>query len=331
MPGKKTVNLKKFLMDFRTGASEAELMARHGLDKRGLQNMLRVLKERQLVPAEDLEGHRNSPQTRVPSKPTVPLSTSAHESEPDASLAQPEEDQDSQSKCSQCGARVTDIMLTCPECGHVLPGESRWSRMQPERSALSRVPPWLIGCFIALPIAIGMYFAFKHVIIPLSAASIHQRALAVAQPKPVNKAPSPGTTAKKPAQLPVYEQTQLLIGQGILQAVNADFTAFTVTERWYDLPRDGKVALVTQLGAALLASGMNAPFEVKDDSGILGARVNLRTIELLDRYGFAETIERGDTDSSQQHSAEQGTGEVQAPPHLESTGRSDSKRKGIDK
>jgi hypothetical protein len=329
MPGKKTVSLKKFLTDYRTGASEAELMSRHGLDKRGLQKIFRVLEERELVPAATLKGNSASPVHQEPLVPEAPLSTSAPAPETDAFLGQPDQGPDSHSTCSQCGAGVTETMLTCPECGHVLPGETRWSRVQPERTALRRVPPWLVGCFIALPIAIGLYFMFKHVLIPLSTASIHQRVQAVGKTVPTHGKPHPGTTEEKPASLPIYEQVRVLTAQGILQAANADYTAFTVTERWYDISRDAKIALVTQLGTALLASGMTGPFEVKDDSGIPGARVNQRAIELLDRYGFAETIERNDTDSGQPPPATQEADEPPARPDLDSTGQPDSQPTGI--
>ncbi len=202
--------------------------------------------------------------------------------------------------------------------------------MQPEKSFLLRVPPWLIGCVIALPIAIGMYVVFKHVLVPLTAASIHKRAVAIGKPILTHKKPSPATMGEKPAELPVHAQVQLLTDRGILQEVNEDFTAFTVTERWYDLSRDDKVALLTQLGAALLASGMTAPFEIKDDSGIPGARVTSRTIELLDRYGFSETIERGDPDGGQQHPAGQDMELPHPLPKLETTGPSSFEPSGKD-
>jgi len=172
----------------------------------------------------------------------------------------------------------------------------RWSRVQPEKSVRLPVPPWLMGCIMALPLAIGLYVVFKHILIPLSTASIHKRVQTVGKPLPTarNQHPAPAVTNK--AELPILPLTQQFIARGILQAVNADFTAFVVTERWYDLSREDKIAFVRQLAAGLLASGVIAPFEVKDDSGIPGARVNSETIELLDRYGFSETIEREDRD-----------------------------------
>jgi hypothetical protein len=296
MPAKKTVNLKRFLTDFKTGVSDAELMTRHGLDKRGLQKMLRVLEERRLVPTEDIKGSRNSPPLRQPPEPTAPSSVPLPESKPDTSHAQLEDGQDGHSKCSQCGAQVTEQMLTCPECGHVLSGETRWSRVQPEKSFLRRVPPWLVGCIIALPIAIGLYVVFKHILVPMSTASIHKRAEAVGKPAMAKRQPSRSPKGANPAQLPIYAQAQRFVDKGILQAVNPDYTSFTVTERWYELSRDDKLAFVTELGAALLASGMTAPFEVKDDSGIPGARATPQAIELIDKYGFTETVPREDAD-----------------------------------
>lgn len=277
MPGKKTVNVKKFLTDFREGASDADLMTRHGLDKRGLQKMLAILEERQLVPTEDLKRFRYaSPATPEQGDPVAG-------GEPDA---------DPNSRCSQCGAHVTEEMLTCPECGHVLPGETRWSRVQPERSARFRIPPWIIGCIIACPMALGLYAVFKHVLIPMSAASIQKRTHHTGTPAHGAQHPAPGTGKAHSTVPPIQEKVQSLTADGILLKTSSDFTIFTVSDRWYKLSRDEKLSLVTLLASALEASGLGTSFEIRDDAGIVGARTNPQAVELLDRYGFSETTPR---------------------------------------
>ena len=302
MPGKKTVSVKKFLADFRSGASDEDLMARHGLDKRGLRKMLTVLEERQLVPAEEL---KRSSQESVDDQQgfngfalPLPLDErplSSHR--PDG-----ENQEDPHSACPQCGAHVTDKMLTCPECGHVLPGETRWSRVQPERSSRYRIPPWLIGCIIAFPIALGMYAVFKHILIPMSAASIHKRT------HPVGTAvhdahPQGSTTGNRRRLRPSLEEVmKRRTAEGILLSASDDYSFFKVSDRWYSMSREEKLAFVSRLGSDLEASGIVTSFEIRDESGIVGARMNKQAIELLDRYGFSETIPKQETDDSQPQS-----------------------------
>jgi hypothetical protein len=299
MPGKKTVSVKRFLTDFRSGASDADLMTRHGLDRKGLQKMLSILEERQLVPVEDLKRNRDASSDEDHAQPTPPPSATLQPRESDGSLADDDTASDGPSGCPQCGAHVTEKMLTCPECGHVLPGETRWSRVQPERSTRYPLPPWLIGCIIACPIALGLYAVFKHMLIPMSTASIQKRTLPVAKPTAPKYQQGQRTQAPEPALSPVEELVKRSTANGKLLRTAEDYTSFTVGDQWYGLERDDKVQFLTQLASALLASGMTSPFEVRDDAGILGARVNRQAFELFDRFGYSETIPRTDTQEGQ--------------------------------
>jgi hypothetical protein len=80
------------------------------------------------------------------------------------------------------------------------------------------------------------------------------------------------------------------------------------------LSRDAKVAFVTRLGSTLDASGVATSFEIRDDTGIVGARVNKEAIELLDRYGFSETISWQGTAGRQTPAAGTGVPGSPRPP-----------------
>lgn len=311
MPGKKTVSVKKFLADFRSGASDVDLMARHGLDQRGLHKMLSVLEERQLVPAEELKRNRYEPPDEQQEQERFDPPMPSGERASSGSGSGGEGETDTHSACPQCGARVTEQMLTCPECGHVLPGENRWSRVQPERSSRFRIPPWVIGCIIAFPIALGMYAVFKHILVPMSAASIHKRTHPSGKPVPQGHETVSKPGSANPTHSSLDEEIQRLTSEGILLRASGDYGVFRVSERWYALSRDAKVAFVTRLGSALDASGVATSFEIRDETGIVGARVNKEAIELLDRYGFSETIARQGTDARQTPAA--GTGAPGSP------------------
>ena len=76
-----------------------------------------------------------------------------------------------------------------PECGHVIPGQDRWAEAEPKTGLLYRLSPKTIGCILALPVAVVLYFFFKNIILPMAETVGDKRAQAVRKEIPSGKTP----------------------------------------------------------------------------------------------------------------------------------------------
>ena len=169
------VNAKMFLKDFREGKSDGELMRLHGLTPQTLAKLVRVLLDKELLDPSELKSRR----AEAPTEPEIFIPPSRPQDilppEPVHEKNRQDYVQSSGSSCPQCGAQVTERMLSCPECGHVLPGQERWEAVEPKKGLTERIHPMVLGCIIALPIGIMLFFLFKDVILPMTEATVEKK------------------------------------------------------------------------------------------------------------------------------------------------------------
>ena len=186
------------------------------------------------------------------------------------------------SQCVQCNARVTERMLICPECGHVLPGEERWSKVEPKKRFLDRVPPKVLGTMVALPIAVAMVFVFKDIIIPMTENTIEKRAKA-AQSARSSKASDPGLVSRRvhiDPEKAMDGMVERLIASKVLAHVNEDLTVFHVGSAWWLMSGDDRLEMLDGLRKVMTTSLGEFELELLDSSGGFVAWVNQDSVEL---------------------------------------------------
>ena len=301
------VNAKMFLKDFREGKSDEELMQLHGLTPQTLDKLVRVLLDKELLDPSELKSRRADAPTEPEIFIPLPRPQDILPAEPVHEKNRQEPVQSSGSSCPQCGAKVTERMLSCPECGHVLPGEERWEAVEPKKGLFERIPARLIGYIIALPIGIILFFLFKNVILPMTEATVEKRTEALRQELPTGKTPIQASKdlAKRAASGVIRVETQRLIDEGIIAEAKDDYRAFTAGSRWPEMSDAEKRKALADIRTALVRSGMAVHFRFVNDSGESIALVTDKSIELYEGEGLPEST---DSDSE--------TGEEPATPSV---------------
>jgi len=289
------VNAKTFLKDFREGLSDEELMRLHGLTPQTLAKLLRVLLDKELLDPLELKSRRADAPTEPEILIPLPRPQDILPPEPVYEKNRQEYVQSSDSSCPQCGAQVTERMLSCPECGHVLPGQERWEAVEPKKGLTERIHPLVLGCIIALPIGIMLFFLFKDVILPMTEATVEKRTDALRQELPKGKTPIQASKdlAKRAASGVIRVETQRLISDGIIAEAKNDYRSFTAGSRWPELSDAEKRKALGDIRTALVRSGMAIHFRVVNDSGESLALVTDESIELYDGDGPTESVESG--------------------------------------
>jgi hypothetical protein len=279
---RKVVNARKFVSDVRSGMSAEELMAEHGLDRKGLEKLWILLVQKGLLET----GER--PPAKLPPRPPQ-----REESQPKHPPAKPsplphEEGADPDGKsvgaCPQCGAPVGKRALICPECGHVLPGQERWESVGPRKTLAERIPPWLLGLVISAPFAVVIFVMFQHFFVPAAERRIER------QQPPVNKPAPPSDEISGPSQpiakdtrpLTLQEFAQRLIAKEIILAHSVDYRTFTSGDRWNTLTIKEKEDALRGLQSKLKEEKLTEEFLVIDAGGGLRARAVVGSVEILD-------------------------------------------------
>ncbi|HMK33626.1 MAG TPA: zinc ribbon domain-containing protein [Desulfomonilaceae bacterium] len=273
---KHKVNAKKFLQDFRAGKSQEELMQGHGLSRVTLEKLYHALIERKLLDPSELGPQRIDSQTEIP-RITQPV-----EPESDVPRAYRQAAPPDFSRCPQCGAEVGKRDLTCPECGHMLPGEERWERVEPKTRLVDRIPPKVLGCIVAFPIAVGFFFLFRDIILPMSESAISRRANALRQE---TQGAAPMKLAKDMANVGsaniIKVEVERLVGEEILSRANEDFSTFVAGPKWQELSHEGKLEQLSGIRQSLRKSAMRPDFKLNSETGQPLARVRGVHIEIF--------------------------------------------------
>lgn len=293
------VNARNFLRDYRAGKTETELMDAYNLNRDGLNKLLRMLIDKQMLFPSELKSDKTFPSTELLDVP--PFGAPSQRSRPkpvyepkrDLGIEMPAKPVDAGpeksspvdlSRCPQCGAEVTEKMLICPECGHVLPGEQRWANVEPQPRWVDQISPKILGSIIALPIAIMLFFVFKDIILPMTENTIEKRATAVknARSKRSNDAvPKATGVSQVDPVVAVNRLVDEMIVSRVLAKVNDDLSVFHVGPRWWTMTGDDKLEALDRLRKSMRKSAGEFEFEVLDSSGAAVAWVNHDSVELL--------------------------------------------------
>lgn len=276
------VNAKTFLEDFRSGKSDEELMNLHGLDRRSLNKLLRILVDRKLLDeAELLAGHSfGSAGNHVGRPLREPAVDRRVEAGPGAAILK-STDIDA-ARCPQCGAEVTKRVLTCPECGHVLPGEERWANVEPKKGFFDRVPPKLLGTILALPIAVVLVYVFRDMILPITEVKIDQGREAIRSElsKSKESIQAAKELAKKRGVRGVQATVERLIGEEILQGAESEYSTFFAGRRWAEISAQDKEMHLSEIRSAKRNANLDEEFDLVDAQGQRLARVTPSSINL---------------------------------------------------
>jgi hypothetical protein len=287
---RKVVNARKFVSDVRSGMSDAELMLAHGLDQKSLEKLWALLVEKGLLDERRPPIENASPQRRAEEAPADVLDSSRGTAA-DAQVVS-KESAGLFSACPQCGASVGMKALICPECGHVLPGQERWERVEQKKTLTERIPPWLLGVVVSAPFALLIFVMFQHVFIPATEKRMEKGRPTVAAPAPappVRQVETKSETKKgeaaggEPADL-----IEELISQDIILAHSADYRMFTLGEGWNALTSVRKERVLRTLQSRLSERKLTDEFLVIDAAGRLAARASTAGVEILDAASSAE-------------------------------------------
>lgn len=290
MEKKQKINAKKFVEDFRAGKSDLELMHAHDLSPATLDKVIRALVAKKLL--DDAEVARRSDPDAVLQGPPLPhpepLDWSSHAAEMRRlSGAQT----DTSSFCPQCGAQVSKKMLTCPECGHVIPGQDRWAEAEPKTSFLNRLSPKAIGCLLALPVLVALIFFFVHIIFPMAETVGEKRAAAVRKEMPRGKTPMQAARdmAKELSTKTIRAEVSRYVDDQVLSSAKEDYSAFTVGPKWESLSLQEKETFVQEISLTLEGSGLKKTFRLVAPSGQTIAKVVDGEAMWRDATGFGFT------------------------------------------
>jgi hypothetical protein len=274
MEKKQKINAKRFVEDFRAGKSDLELMHAHDLSPATLDKVIRALVAKKLL--DDAEVARRSDPDAVFQEQSFsypePLDWASHAAEMRRLSGS---QTDKSSFCPQCGAQVSKSMLTCPECGHVIPGQDRWAEAEPKTSFLNRLSPKTIGCLLALPILVALIFFFVHIIFPMAETVGEKRAQAVRKEIPHGKTPMEAARdmAKAVSRTTIRGEVTRYVDDQILSSAKEDYSAFTVGPKWESLSLQEKETFVQEMSLTLEGSGLKKTFRLVAPSGKTVAKV----------------------------------------------------------
>lgn len=289
---KQRINAKRFVEDYRAGKTDDRLMDEHHLTRSALPKVLAKLVEENLLDSGEILSRPVFEETVLLDPPGVPGSGSQSNKESPRGTRvssrekQSEKSSDKSLVCPQCGAQVSLTMLLCPECGHMLPGEERWERVEPQKRFIDRVPPKVLGCIIALPAAIALLFVFKNMIIPMTNVTIEKRADEMRRQKAAahrktDVRQAPQTRQRSQVSTDLDALVKQLVDMKVFSEAQPDLTLFVTGERWNDLSEDERIDHLEGLRTIMLHTWSKFQFAVVEPGGKLVGRATDSSVYLL--------------------------------------------------
>lgn len=294
---KKTVNVKRFLEDYRSGMTDDELMWAHGLNENSMAKLFTKLKEKNLLDetgAAPTAGKQGAPPPQIPrpAQPAADESTSPDDSPAQVGFIDRRSSND-QTQCPKCGASVSERELTCPECGHALTGADRWEEAEGKVSIVERIPAFGWGIIISIPVAIFLFFFVKDFILEGVMGETDQRIEQLERWKEQGKTPM--ETARGLVNLAgarsVQQEIGKLISQDVLLHSNEDFSLLTAGPQWEIMSDDDKRIVLTDIRDSMRRADMEVYFEIISESGDSLAEVSGNNVRLGGQEDFLEDSE----------------------------------------
>jgi hypothetical protein len=251
---KRKINAKKFLADYESGMGAQELKDTHGLSDRDFKRLLKTLVERKMLKAQDI---RKLLSTRLPTGEEHTgtmdlLATQKVTPKPHAP-----------DRCPQCGAKVSERALTCPECGHMLPGQKRWEDVGRKKGLLDRLPPWALGCIVALPLAILAFYVLDDIIMPMTEATVEKR-LEERKRRRAELATKTGLEKRRQARRELEQYLGALVETNVLTYVDTSSWILTAGSRWSRMPRSETRSLLEEIRDMMIDAGYEEEIKVLD-------------------------------------------------------------------
>lgn len=292
------VNAKSFVRDYRAGLSDDDLMDTYNLSRDSLDKLLTMLVDKNLLDASEVKSSGAFPATELVDDPTFGGSPSQPRPKPFVPAKPETVDRKGpepkpagvhsgsavdSSQCPQCSAEITDKMLICPECGHVLPGEERWANVEPQPRLLDRIPPKVLGTVVALPIAVVLFFVFKDIILPMTDKTIENsgRTIQRREANSQRRAGSETLPTKEQANANLDKLLDDLISGKILVDVDEDLTVFYVGPRWLEMSGDERLRILDRLRLSMILIMEEFECEVVDGNGRTVAWMSPRSVEIV--------------------------------------------------
>lgn len=291
---KKKVSAKRFVEDFRAGKTDEELMEIYGLDHRNLNRLFKKLITKELLDPDEVRIHKTRDRTGDTSEADASVEVDSSERVAAAVGVVQYEDVDP-GKCPQCGAPASAKGLTCPECGHVLPGTQRWEEVDRKESLLHRLPPLAWGCVLAVPVGIGIYIFFAYFMYPAMSQETDKRIHAVR--REIGSGMTPQEAAKRIALIQhrnnLQAEVSRLVSLDIFSQAEADYSVFTAGAMWAGLSPENQRRRLSELAAAMTQAGIPADFQVVDSGGFTVATVKSGSVQLTESASSLDKFESG--------------------------------------
>ncbi len=291
---KKKVSAKRFVADFQAGRTDEELMEIYALDHKNLNRLFKKLIEKELLDANEVRIHKTRDRTGDTSLGEASIEVDSSERVAASTVGVAEHREVDPAVCPQCGAPASEKGLTCPECGHVLPGSRRWEEVDRKESIFHRLPALAWGCILAVPVAIVTYLFFAYYMYPAMSQETDKRVQAI---RKETGGMTPQDAAKRVAAIKhrndLQAEVNRLISLDIFSRVETDYSVFTAGAMWAGLSRTSQTKHLSEISAAMARAEIPADFQVVDSGGFTVATVKHGSIELAKSDSSLDEFEAG--------------------------------------
>lgn len=291
---RKKVSARKFVQDFRAGKTDEELMEIYGLDRKNLNKLFKKLMDKELLDPTEVRIHKTRDRTgdSASQEASVDLDSSDHSIPRAVGVVEYEETEGK--FCSQCGAPAPEKALTCPQCGHVLPGTRRWEEVEPKQSIIERIPPLAWGIIVAIPVGIALYLFFAYYLVPAMSKETDRRVEAIRKETGgLTPQEAAARVAAAKYRNALRAEVSRLISLDIFSEVEPDYSVFKAGAMWAGLSQEDRRRHLTSLAATMRSAQIQVNFEVVDDAGWTIATVNGFSINLVEEESSIESFEAG--------------------------------------